>query len=122
MITRKKLHVEVCEGPSKMDLFLSLATCMAKKPNQPVKVSFKVAPGQQLEKDGGPGDDYRYLATIRALEHEDGSGNSFCIKGTLIDNGNGRWKGEVKYPFTGYFHASPRKGYVEFTKDFADDK
>lgn len=122
MIYRKNLHVEVCEGPSKMDLFLSLATCMDKKPNQPVKVSFKVAPGQQFEDGLGPRAGYSYLATISALEHEDGSGNSFLIKGTLRDNGNGRWQGEVKYPFKGYFHTNSRKGYVEFTKDFADDK
>lgn len=122
MVYRKELHVNICEGPSKIDLFLSLATCMATKPNQPVKVSFKVAPGQQFEDNLGPRAGYKYLAVISALEYENGSGNSFLIKGTLLDNGNGRWRGEVQCPFTGYFHTSSRKGYIDFTKDFANDK
>lgn len=122
MITRKKFQLQVNNGPSKMDLITSLITSQAKAPNGPFKVTFEVEPGQELPQKVISTTGYKYQAVIDGISHEDGSGESFCIKGRLYDNYNGQLKVAISYRFAGYFHTHSREGRLTFTYDYIDNR
>ena len=115
MITGKEFQLQVSNGPSKMDLITSFVTAQAKAPNQPFKVTFEIQPGQVLPENAVSTAGYKYQAVIDGISHEDGSGESFCIDGTLYNNRKGQLKIALRYRFTGYFHTRDRSGYVTFT-------
>lgn len=113
--TERDFFLRVDNGPSKQDLLTSLATAMAKAPNQPFKVIFEIEAGQELPNGRISTAGYKCQAVITGMMHEDGSGESFCIDGSLHDNYNGRLRIAMNYRFKGYFHTRSRSGYLQFT-------
>lgn len=122
MITRKEFQLQVCDGPSKLDLLTSFATAMAKKPNQPFRVTFEVQPNQMVPQLVTSTRGYKFQAVIHSITHEDSSGESFNLSGTLYDNHNGQLNCYIQSNFTGYYHANSRKGVLNFARDYASDR
>lgn len=115
MITaEKEFKLQVTDGPSKMDLFMSLATAMEKKPNHPFMVEFEIEGGKILPSGVNSTAGDRMQARILGISHEDGSGKSFCIEGTLYDNRNGELSTPLQCRFNGYYHTGSCSGYLAF--------
>jgi hypothetical protein len=60
---------------------------------------------------------WRYIATIRMIEGEDGSGDGWSMKGTTVIEPIGRPPGcgpekPLRYHFVGYFNIAQRKGHL----------
>lgn len=85
---------EIMDGPSKFDLMTALFVW---KPERP-KVLFSYGAGS-------------FNATISAVEAEDGSGESWNIKGYAYDNAA---RVKIHRQFHGYFHTGKRRGYITF--------
>ncbi len=100
--------INVVNGPSKFDLMMALFT---RKPQKPT-VTFAL----EHAKEG-------YLATITGVSEEDGSGESWNIRGFLQDiyfagDGLSPLHGALlkvsRQPFKGYFSTADRKGWLTF--------
>ncbi len=85
---------DVVNGPNRDSLFDS-----AKRSQDKIKIPVTFVSAQQ----------HKYDAIITSIEHEDGSGHSFNLKGCLADPKLSRENSSRYYiPFEGYFHCRAR--------------
>lgn len=118
MLIKTQETIKIANGPSKMDLVMSLAYAYDK--HNTIIVHF-------VDQKG-----VTYPAIVRAISHEDGSGASFNINGS-IDLYGPRCRHPVSAikptdiarmgcNFSGYYHAGSRTGALKVETLLADDK
>lgn len=119
MNTKNETRYDIVNGPNRDALFDNCKYAMDKGINIPVE--FDVAFGYTKPKDD-PGCVYIKMAVsnvrIVAIEHEDGSGNSFNLRGLCSANlkpiGPNGPVAKRAYKFEAYYNAKTRKGTIKF--------
>lgn len=105
-----KLHFNIINGPSSSRLIDALEYAYNKENPHQVIFSMKEHDESQPEKDGIL---EQRKVTVTAIEHEDGSGNSFLFKGhmgILPLPYTGRFS--TLYKISGWYNAKTHKGYI----------
>lgn len=107
---QKEKYYNIVNGPNKDALFDACKYACVKGANIPI--SFDVAAGYTMPK-GHPGCAYVIMPTsdfkITGIDHEDGSGESFNIRGYANKEG-------IHFHFKGYYNTKRREGTISFFK------
>lgn len=135
MLYKKVLNLNVTEGPSKMDLIIGLAYaydeanphCVRLRTELPRTDSrgVQLTPQEQQEQQKlfdivamrSEAKKCHLRVRITAIEHENGSGESFIISGYVLA---GSYPSYTEYPLEGYYSARNRKGRLELTVTLAE--
>lgn len=122
MVYRKDVRATIVDGPSKMDLLVALFYAYDQR-RGPFFVTFYVQSddldqGRNIELLGVKGTPIK--AKIVGISHEDGTGDSYIIKGYLDPYGCS--KPDFSTKFEGYYSTKNRTGTLEFWINTADDK
>ncbi len=116
MIIKTEKVLNIVAGPDKMNLVTSVAYAYNKHSALCVTVT------------DDKGDTYPVIFTM--LGHEDGSGNSFIVKGRIEYFGNAEYRKklhpyratDLSQTFEGCYNTSTREGRLNVTVFLADDK
>jgi hypothetical protein len=107
---------KIVNGPSRSDLFASCERSYDKGTR--INLEFFVTVGCTMP-EGHPEGAYLELETsdfrISSIEHEDGSGHSFNLKGYCKANLTNIFGKElIPYKFEAYFNTKTREGHITF--------
>lgn len=105
MIIEKKELINITGGPCLSELFDALKYAYCK--DHPFQVYFRF-------------NGEKHAARISAIEHEDGSGQSFLVKGYTNFYRSRDTDQSVPNPFTGYYSALNRTGQLEIAVRYID--
>lgn len=114
----KEKYYDIMAGPNK-DMLFDVCKYACSKTAK-LTVDFAVAVGYTMPK-GDPGCAYIPMAIsdvkIYMIEHEDGSGESFNLRGFCKADLNSLWSDNVTYKpyrFKAYYNSKNRKGCITF--------
>ncbi len=115
----KENSFEIIDGPSRSDLFASCERSYDQNSN--INIEFTIVYGYTMPKDHPGCANILMKATdfrIAGIEHEDGSGHSFNLRGYCRANLEPYVGADLLSPhqFMAYFNAKTRKGTITFFK------
>lgn len=107
---KKERYYKIIDGPNKDTLFDSCKYAFVKEAVIPI--SFDIVEGYTMPK-GHPGRAYALMSTtnirITGIDNEDGSGESFLLRGDLKKRGD-------KYNFEAFYNSKIRQGSIRLFK------
>ena len=107
-------QIEIVNGPSKMDLMSSLSYCYRRIGFHGRRVPFLVE--FTMDKEPVALDGNRAYARVTGLVHEDGSGESFEIRGELSNSNDSEGFFASEHflgKFSGFYNSRSRSGLIE---------
>ena len=98
-----KIIKSIANGPSRDRIFDSMKYLEGGR--SPLRVAFEVSTFSGIGTPISIQGEEELCVTICAIEHEDGSGNSFNLRGTIISGGH-----KSGHEFRAYYNTRSRKG------------